>query len=238
MERNFDLLDALGYSGIASMIEFDVDAQHGVPFGILEAQYSKEELKGLNDIVARIVESVSKFGHADLNLLKALLRRCRIFNSDAFVPLLETHFEMFLAVFHDLVKTMRQLYSRGEKDVVIKFLRNIYSGDLVSPFIRYWSDWLTTQDKTLVEGSGAGPAIRANGSMRHQANAAVVCNDLAWIRGFRSSLDQLGDWDRRAVVGASKILSREERGPFLSNVRKRFNGHIVDKLLFDYVSAL
>ena len=67
---------------------------------------------------------------------------------------------------------------------------------------------------------------------------AVVTHDLAWVRGFRSNVDQLGDWDRRAVVGAARILSKDERGPFLSNVCKRASASIVDKLLLDQVLAL
>lgn len=80
--------------------------------------------------------------------------------------------------------------------------------------------------------------IRASGDLRHQASAAIVTNDLPWLRGFRSNLDQLGDWDRRAVIGASRILGRDERGAFLTNVRKRFAGHVVDRLLIDHVSTL
>lgn len=133
---------------------------------------------------------------------------------------------------------MRQLYAHGETAIVIEFLKKLYDDELGSlKFIRYWADWLASQDETLLNASGASSQIRANGSLRHQASVAVVTNDLSWVRGFRSNLDQLGDWDRRAVIGASRILSRDERGPFLSNVRKRFSGHIVDKLLLDYVAG-
>jgi hypothetical protein len=240
VQEAFDILGTVTYGGVASVVEFeDENDVERIPFGILVATTNADNEQGLTQIVARVSETITKTGRADLNLLKALLRRCRILNSKAFVPLLNTNFEVFLPVYHDLMKTMRQLYAQGDKGTVIDFLIRVYGSEIIKlKFIRYWTDWLASQDQTLLSASNAAPLIRASGDRRHQANAAVVTNDQAWIRGFRSNLDQLGDWDRRAVIGACRILGRDERRSLLSNVQKRFDNNVVDKLLVNYVVSL
>jgi hypothetical protein len=239
VEEAFVVLGEIEYGGVASVVEFEDGADTGIPFGVLVAKKELSDTEALKEIAARLKETATKTNRVDLNLLRAFLRRCRLANSDAFRPLLESNIEIFLPVFHDLTKALRQLYSVGHQHFVVDFIRKIYESDLISlKFIRYWSDWLASQDADLLAKSGASGAIRANGNLRHQANAAVVSNDLAWVRGFRANVDQLGDWDRRAIVGAARILGKVERRVFLNSVRKRFSGQIVDKLLVDYVSAL
>lgn len=239
VQEAFDLLGTITYGGVASVVEFeDEDEDEKIPFGILIATEDADEddEASLDQIVAQVGKTVATTGRADLNLLKALLRRCRILGSNAFFPLLDANTEVFLPVFHDLMKTMRQLYGQGEAQRVTEFLKKLYESDFIKlKFIRFWADWLSSQDQLLLNQSGALPFIRADGNLRHQANAAVVLQDLAWVRGFRPNIDQLGDWDRRAVVGAARILGKDERGPFLGNVRRRAATSIVDKLLLDFV---
>jgi hypothetical protein len=239
VQEAFDLLGSMTYGGVASYVDAEEDEEsERIPFGVLVATEDVSPEKGLAQIVDQVAKTIEKTGRADLNLLKALLRRCRITNSDAFFPLLEDSTEVFLPVFHDLMKTMRQLYAQGHRETVVSFLKGIYESNVINlKFIRFWADWLASQDRLLLESSGALPLIRANGDLRHQANMAVVTRDFAWVRSFRANVDQLGDWDRRAVVGASRILSKDERGPFLANVRKRANSNVVDKLLFDHVMS-
>lgn len=241
VQEAFDLLGEIAYGGVTSLIKWDADVEDDdevAPFGILVAEQPADQAETLAVIVDRLEKSVEETGRCDLNLLKALLRRSRLNGDISYFKLVDASLHVFLPVYHDLCKALRQAYAEGQAEYVIKFVRRMYEEEAIQfKFIRYWTDWLASQDRQLLEESGAAPIIRATGDLRHQASSAVAFLDVSWVRAFRGHIDQLGDWDRRAVVSATRILSRDERKPMLANVARRQN-NIVDELLIDYVIAL
>ncbi|WP_292024577.1 MULTISPECIES: RNA-directed DNA polymerase [unclassified Brevundimonas] len=243
VQEAFKVLGSVAYGGVASVIHWgdeEDEDEEGMPFGILVATEDADPKETISQIVERVEKTIADTGRCDLNLLKALLRKSRIFNDGAYLRIYNSYPGVFLPVFHEHCKTMRQLVEFGLKDEVIKFARNIYSSEFIGlKFVRYWSDWLATQSADLLEGSGAHDVIRATGDMRHKASAAIISKDLAWVRAHRGQVDQLGEWDARAMVQASRILSKDERGPFLRNLERKVSGRdIVTEILIKYVLAM
>ena len=52
-------------------------------------------------------------------------------------------------------------------------------------------------------------------SLRDQALVAKRRNDLVWVKSHKSGLDVLGPWERRAILFASSVLSRDEMSNWL-----------------------
>ncbi len=242
VQEAFRVLGSVVYGGVASVINWgdDDDDEDGIPFGILVAREDVDPSESISLIVERVERTISDTGRCDLNLLKALLRKSRIFNDNSYLRIYRQYPEVFLPVFHEHCKTMRQLVEYGSEDEVIELIRSAYESDHIDlKFIRYWSDWLATQSPLLLESSGAHDMIRATGDMRHRASAAIISKDLAWVRAHRGQVDQLGEWDARAMVQASRILGKDEREPFLRNLKRKVTGRdIVTEMLIDYVSAM
>lgn len=243
VQEAFKVLGSVEYGGVASVIHWGDegdDEEDGMPFGILVAQKDADPRETISQIVERVEKTISDTGRCDLNLLKALLRKSRIFNDAGYLRIYDTYPEIFLPVYHEHCKTVRQLVEFGHKDDAIRIAREAYNSSFIGlKFIRYWSDWLATQSADLLEGSGAHDIIRATGDMRHKASAAIISKDLAWVRAHRGQVDQLGEWDARAVVQASRILSKDERGPFLRNLERKTSGRdIVTEILIKYVREL
>lgn len=243
VQEAFRVLGSVAYGGVASVINWgdeDEDEDDGIPFGILVAREDVDPAESISLIVERVEKTIADTGRCDLNLLKALLRKSRIFNDDGYLQIYNQYPEILLPVFHEHCKTMRQLVEYGDAEQIGELLRGIYSSEYIGlKFIRYWADWLATQSSELLEISGAHDTIRATGDMRHKANAAIISKDLAWVRAHRGQVDQLGEWDARAMVQASRILSRDEREPFLRNLKRKATGRdIVTEILIDYVAAM
>lgn len=243
VQEAFNVLGSVAYGGVASVINWgdeDEDEEDGIPFGILVAREDVDPAESISLIVERVQKTIADTGRCDLNLLKALLRKSRIFNDHGYLKIYNQYPEIFLPVFHEHCKTMRQLVEYGDSGEVIGLIRGIYESEYIGlKFIRYWADWLATQSGELLEGSGAHDRIRATGDMRHRANAAIISKDLAWVRAYRGQVDQLGEWDARAMVQASRILSRDEREPFLRNLKRKVTGRdIVTEILIEYVTEM
>ena len=49
----------------------------------------------------------------------------------------------------------------------------------------------------------------------HRASAAITTRDIAWVRDHRDQLANLGNWERRALLNAARILPTDERRPWL-----------------------
>ena len=71
--------------------------------------------------------------------------------------------------------------------------------------------------------------------IREKALIAKRKSDTTWVKEYKDSLDVLGPWDKRAVLYAASVLSKDEMTHWLNLASAR--GDILDKAIAAYLKS-
>ena len=80
---------------------------------------------------------------------------------------------------------------------------------------RLWFEWYFARHQILLKNSTIRNFIFGGDSLRSQAIAAISTKNEAWIKERKDRLQHYVLWDRRSIILAASVLSKDERNNWL-----------------------
>lgn len=182
-----------------------------------------QDVQRRTEVLQDIMTQIIRRPRLSLGLARHVLRKSRRLRLRAIVPQLLENFDLFAPVISDVV-----LYLRGVTNARFVMLYQeqmehiaVSSRALDTPLVGMWFLQYLSDYRDLVRRPRIAQAVRDRGDISVHARHAATTRDLAWVRQYRDRLATLGEWDRRAVLGAARIVPRQERRPWLSTFADR-----------------
>ena len=172
--------------------------------------------------------------HLDTGMVRHLLRRSAHYRIRSILPMVFEHLDRLIPVFREVaIYWSRITTSRVAEQYRSNFQKVLESHYMRLPFINMWMAHVLTNKHfasvDLPEGYEQIIGIRA------QALLARRNRDVTWVKSHKDGLDVMGPWDRRAVLYAASVLSRDELRYLADLVSAKGDG--VDRALAEYVVA-
>ncbi len=180
--------------------------------------------KAYKDILKKSIDSKK----IDLPLWRHILRNATKYRIRSITtPILE-NFEFLFPVLRETIIYLNKVLNDESivrnKDHFINILK---SSSMRLPFINMWVSHL--MHNKHFEKIDLPSNYEKILHIRDKALLARRKNDRVWVKDYKDGLDILGPWDRRAILYASEILSRDEIAHWTKLVLSRDD--IIDKSL-------
>lgn len=161
------------------------------------------------EVFSDLFEKAVATGVINMGLMKYILRRAGQCRSRKIIPQIFAHFDLLLPVIRDVVIYFERVLS--EKTVTryeVGFKSLLDNNHLTFPFVNMWVYTLFQNEhfNAIDLKIDYSKILR----IREQALIAKREKNLTWLKGLKDRLDILGAWDKRAVIYASTILSKDE----------------------------
>ena len=186
------------------------------------------KLKIRSEAYKDLFQKAIKLGKVDLGLMRHLLRQAGRYKIRSIVPLIFENFNNLLPVLREIVIYFdRVLNEKGVTRYEVEFKKLLVNEYLHLPFVNLWIFTLFQNPSfnCIDLKIDYSKIIR----IREQALIALRKKDTVWLKDKKDGLDTLGYWDKRAVLYASIILSKDEMGHWLGLESSK--GDIVNKAI-------
>jgi len=166
----------------------------------------------LNDIIDRVLE----YSQLDLGLIRSVLRRARQHRVVSIADKILPNFERFTPVISDVALYLAEISDDQLADQWTPIFEAHINQRLYDcQIVRFWMEWFMSKSTVLLENNVIRQFFASSPSFVHRASAAITTRDIAWVRDHRDQLANLGNWERRALIHAARILPTDERVPWL-----------------------
>lgn len=179
---------------------------------------------------------ITKFETLDLGVIRAIVRRARAHGINDIAGCLMEHIAFFAPAVNDIA-----LYfdSITDADFVSNFATQL-EGLCDHPAshiraVRLWFEWYFSRHEALLSIARIRAFVFASKRLRPQARAAITMNNQAWIKDRKNQLLHYAYWDRRSIVLAAQILSKDEREKWLMPIIKTESLDRMDKWMAKWV---
>ena len=169
-------------------------------------------------VIATIVEALKKLTKQplDLGFSRALVRQAKIMKIHDVIDTLLDHFEFFLPIANNVILYLNDVTDAGTLPRLTAFFSKLTKSELVTnDLARLWIEWYLTNHREFLEDPEIRAFLYGSPNIITQARAAVLENNLSWIRKNKSSFLASGPWERRAILLASQILPTDERNAWV-----------------------
>ncbi|HVZ16301.1 MAG TPA: RNA-directed DNA polymerase, partial [Terriglobales bacterium] len=204
----FELLEALGNTyGSAEDVdpsEMDKDAQ---------SQIDDAESEIIEALEAMVTRKALDLGYA-----RALVRQARLIQSKQVALLLLEHLPFFAPLTNNLCIFLNAITdSSNFGDIAPAIERCLPFLKTTGGLMRYWFEWYIAENFSFMT-PGTRKFLSNSPSIMSKARAAVLLNDLSWVRQRKNEYFQHGPEARRAILYSVQILPEDEREHWLRNV--------------------
>lgn len=179
---------------------------------------------------------ITKFETLDLGVIRAIVRRARAHAIKDIAGCLMEHIAFFAPAVNDIAL----------------YLDSITDGDFVSSFaaqlqslcdhpasniraVRLWLEWYFSRHEELLNFPRIRAFVFSSKRLRPQARAAITMNNQAWIKDRKNQLLHYAFWDRRSILLAAQILSKDEREKWLGQIIRGESLGPMDKWMAKWV---
>lgn len=201
----------------------------------------QDEANSAEEIGAKLLDAlirIQKYDYLDLALARAILRRARAGKVFDIAKFLLNNLRYFRAVVNDVVLYLEAVTNDENIPILIPLLIEVaLSGDFEDKAINEWFSWYISNHRKLLEVKELRFVFSNSSRLSYAARAAVNFKNLSWVRERKESLLNRTNWDRRAIIYASQLMSDDEKRKWLEPLKKKFNVSLLDKWMIDWVLA-
>lgn len=183
------------------------------------------------DLLVKTLES-DRFDSA---LLRHILRKASRYRIRSILPIVLNNFEKLIPIIREVVIYLNNVINEGvvmnHKADLNQIFRTHFS---TLPYVNIWLSYLLQNEcfnKTELP-EGYGDIL----NIRNQALIAFRKKDITWVKSNKEKINDLGPWDRRAIIFSSLLLSKDEMRVWLKSVTAR--GDIIDKSIASYLVSI
>ncbi|MEO3945783.1 RNA-directed DNA polymerase [Gorillibacterium sp. CAU 1737] len=212
-------------------------------YGFIEMTQSIDTLPPQSRIKAQgkafqsFLDMIISFERLDLGLSRHILRRSKYLKSRAILNQVLINFDFFTPVIRDVILYLDSVTSdkmfEYNQPLIESIVTSAATKDL--PHIGYWLRNYLASTK-FTRRSNILTQFVLRGSLREQGIHAITQKKIPWVREHKDHIDQVGPWDRRAIIYSSQILSKDERNHWMNAISRRDD--IVDKSIASYIKSV
>ena len=201
---------------------------------VVDIFYIEDEEKSHQLVVEKVTtafESMVKKSPLDLGFTRALIRQAKARRIEELIPAIISHFDYFLPVVNNIVLYLNDVTNDRTLPILTSFFSKwVVSNSIQNELPRYWVEWYLTKYPEFLKNKLISDFLFSSPNVITQARAAVLQNNLSWIRSRKSQMLTSGSWERRAILYASQILPTDERKHWLLQIEKD-SPYILDKCI-------
>ncbi len=174
------------------------------------------QAESLHDLLDEII----KLENLDLGLARHILRRAGRLRTRSIYKSILANFDFFIPVIRDV----GIYFDRVTNDKTIEHniggfieILNKSTGRNLK-FVRYWLDHLFSKYPKFSEYKETAAFMNEESSTRNKALQARQQRNIAWVRDHKNRLSEFNEWESRAIIFSSSILSKDERTKWMTNI--------------------
>nr|RNJ69223.1 MAG: hypothetical protein EDM05_10185 [Leptolyngbya sp. IPPAS B-1204] len=200
----------------------------------LEDLKSDEKFKVITAAYEELLQNILAEKYLDLGLTRHLLRQATRYRYRNLVPIILKNFEKLLPAIREVVIYLNRVLSEKQIQSYKHKLEHILAQKYVElPYINIWIFHLFQNGK--FNSINLPLNYDSVKRIREKALMARRKGDTTWVKEYKDSLDVLGPWDKRAVLYAASVLSKDEMTHWINLASAR--GDILDKAIAAYLKS-
>ena len=206
---------------------WDVDAYAEVLDDIAKSR----RFEILSDVYADLLSAEVKRPYPHLALLRRIFRNAARYRIRSILPIGLAHFDSLVPVVRELVLYLHKVIDKK----VIASNSSAFKKIISSPRMQltYVNMWVSNLLQNPAFGTLDVPQYSVVSALRDKALVARRRSDRTWIKGYKNRIDVLGPWEKRAVLFAASILSKDETSQWLKVAAAR--GDITEAAVAKFV---
>jgi hypothetical protein len=187
-----------------------------------------EKLKLLSNAYERIIQNNIDDDY-NTGLLRHIYRRAGIVRLKGIIRFTLENLEYLLPVLREVVIFLNKVLSEKNIKKYEKEFERIIKLERLwkNRFFNRWFSFLFQND--FMNELDVDVEYRLIHHIRDKALIALRKKDLIWIKEYKENIDSLSDWDKRAVLYSSQILSYDEMSKWGTSVTR--NDIVLDSIL-------
>jgi len=157
----------------------------------------------------------------DIGIARFFLRKSKRFKLKQSAKIIFENFEHFLPVVNDVFLYLDKV---SDEEFIAEWLDaiiNLSNSEVMNRnLVKIWFEWYVSKNVYLVNNQTLKKKVFSNFSITNQSQAAIVLNNLSWIRSKKSDLSDVNNRDRLAILRAASILAKDEKDNWLRLVEQ------------------
>lgn len=185
----------------------------------------------LSNVYLELLQNELQRPFPQISLLRRIFRNASRYRIRSILSVSLQNFDKLVPVVRELVLYLSKVVdNRVVAANRAAFRRIVSSPRMKMPYVNMWISSLL-QHAAFAKSDL--PEYEAVTSLRGQALMTRRRSDRTWVKGYKSGVDVLGPWEKRAVNYAAGILAPEERTQWLKRVAA--GGNILEAAVASHV---
>ena len=191
------------------------------PYSMDTDDLELEEIENAPEILVEALNKLLQYETLDLGVIRAIVRRARAHGITEIAPLLLENLSFFAPIANDLFLYLDRVSSEEFVAENLKLLQELHE-DPANNFsaVRLWLEWFYARQEVLLNEKKVRAFVYASNSLRPQAQAAITTRNQSWVKDRKNQLLHYYAWQRRSVLLAARLLSKDEREKWLNQLFK------------------
>lgn len=182
------------------------------------------------------LERIEKYEHLDLGLARAILRRARVGRHEEILDYILDSLRQLRPVLNDVVLYLESVTNEGTIDnIKIKLRKLMEDNQLKDDSSKEWFSWYIGNHESLSKDLHFSELFENSIRLSNQARAVIKAKKTSWVRRKKENLLSEGSWNRRAIIYAAQILTKDEKEAWLKSVKTNKALDITDQWMIDWV---
>jgi len=182
------------------------------------------------------LERIEKYEHLDLGLARAILRRARVGKHEEILDYVLDNLRQLRPVLNDVVLYLESVTNEGTIDnIKLKLRKLLENNQLKDDATKEWFSWYIGNHESLSKDLHFSELFENSIRFSNQARAVIKAKKTSWVRRKKENLLSEGPWNRRAIIYAAQILTKDEKEAWLKSVKTNKALDITDQWMIDWV---
>jgi hypothetical protein len=182
-----------------------------------------------------MLDNLLKEDELNYPFIRYTIKRATKYRINRLVELVLNKLDLLLPVLRETIVYLRTVCNESLIIKHEKEFANIWKSEYIElDFVNRWVSYLFQHEK-FREFNKIYFKYNYVKTIRDRAMFAHQLNDTRWLRDYRDSVEQLGYWDKRAILYTSSILPYDEMKNWTKSVSAA--GDIVDKVISVHLSS-
>lgn len=193
-------------------------------------------IENAGEVLLDALTRIAKFETLDLGVIRAIVRRARAHEIRDIAECLLENITFFAPAINDIVLYLDSITDAAfvaSHSAKLQGLCDHPATNLRA--VRLWLEWYFSRHLELLNIPKIRSFVFSSKRLRPQARAAITMNNQSWVKDRKNQLLHHAYWDRRSILLAAQVLSKDEREKWLTPIIKGGNLDRMDKWMAAWV---
>ncbi len=201
-----------------------------------EDDEDSENAEPIGEKLLAALERIKQYENLDLGLARAILRRARAGKHEEILDFVMTNIRYLRPVMNDAILYLEAVTNDGTiNEIKLKLRELMEDEELEDSAAKEWIAWYIGNHEDLSKDLHLKRIFDNATRLSNYARAVIKAKKISWVRQKKESLLSAGPWDRRAIIYAAQILSKDEKEAWLKSIKSNKALDIIDRCVIDWV---